>query len=123
MVRGTMAYYVLHPIQLLGLQVATIAVTITIVAILIRVAHPTQTTRKTATLFAILTIPLVLFAESIPKQLTPSVQVIPLPLALAMKYHEHVTLTVDLAQLLGVYTLFEVHKTKTRKTPPNQQRT
>ena len=118
MVRKAMVYYILHPIQLLELQMATVAMAITIAAILIRIAHPTQMTRKTATLLTILTIPLVLFAESIPKQLTPSVQVIPLPLALAMKYHDHATLTVDLAQLLGIYTLFEIYKTKTRKTPP-----
>ncbi|HIP85741.1 MAG TPA: hypothetical protein EYH26_02100 [Pyrodictium sp.] len=112
-----MAYYVLHPIQILELQIATVAITITIIAIFIRIAHPTQTTKKVAMLFAILSIPIVLFAESIPKQLTPTVQVIPLPLALAMKYHDYATLTVDLAQLLGIYTLLEAYKTKTRKTP------
>jgi len=114
-----MVYYVLHPIQVLELQIATIAVTVTIIAIFVRIAHPTQTTRRIAILLAIVTIPLVLFAESIPKQLTPSVQVIPLPLALVMKYHDYATLTIDLAQLLGIYTLLEIYKTKTRKPPSN----
>ena len=117
-----MVYYVLHPIQVLELQLATIAVTITIIMIFVRIAYPTQTTRRTAILFATITIPLALFAESIPKQLTPTVQVISLPLVLAMKYHDYATLTIDIAQLLAVYTLLETYKTKyktkTRKTPP-----